>query len=83
MSSNKRRKISSEDLDQLNSLDIFPTTRTKLSGSSFKTMGLPGSRNILLIARFWTYSAEVYCAKGLQKPDSHSAENNSSNHSGP
>jgi hypothetical protein len=83
MPSSKRRKLSTKEEEPFDNLDVFlheTAGKAKLSGSSFKNMGLTSSICILLTARLWTYTAEIYCTKGIQKPNADSTENNSSNH---
>jgi len=81
--SSKRRKLSTKEEEPFDNLDVFlheTASKAKLSGSSFKNMGLTSSICILLTARLWTCAAEIYCTEGIQKPNADSAENNSSNH---
>jgi hypothetical protein len=83
MPSTKRRKLSTKEEEPFDNLDVFlheTASKAKLSGSSFKNMGLSSSICILLIARLWTCTAEIYCTEGIQKPNADSTENNSSNH---
>ena len=80
--SSKRRKLSSKEEEPFDNLDVFlneTASKVKLSGSSFKNMGLISYIGILLTARLWNYAAEIYCTEGIQKPDADSTENNSSN----